>query len=56
MCTCNNNIDYIICDCKSDILFVGKVLLFVMLLLEGQDGHTWKEHMHTLLQNVGVVH
>jgi hypothetical protein len=55
MCTCNN-IDYIICDCKSDILFVGKVLLFIMLLLEGQVGHTWKEHMHTLLQNVGVVH
>jgi hypothetical protein len=41
---------------RCDILFVGKVLLFVMLLLECQDGHTWKEHMHTLLQNAGAIH
>jgi hypothetical protein len=25
---------------------VCKVLPFEMLLLEGQNGHTWKDHMH----------
>jgi hypothetical protein len=28
------------------ILCVCKVLPFEMLLLEGQNGHTWKDHMH----------
>ncbi len=52
MCVC-----VCVCVCviaRCDILFVENVLF--LLLLEGQDGHTWKEHMCTLLQNVGVVH
>lgn len=39
-------INYIGCDVRRVILRVWKVLFFNVLLLGGQDGHKWKDHMH----------
>jgi hypothetical protein len=40
-----NNINYFERDYKHIILWVREVLPFKVLLLEGWDGQTWKDHM-----------